>query len=143
MDPTHKTETAPSLPVKHPLVRRLTGFVIAGGTGFTVDALVLTLLNSGFGIDPFSARIVAIAVAAFVTWQINRNFSWGRAKDGAAKEGSRYFTVVIASALVNYVVYSAALLIVPGLWPFIALVIGTAVAMSVSFFGFDRFVFRH
>jgi putative flippase GtrA len=127
---------------KKSLMDRIKRFAFAGATGFVVDASVLLGLTVLAGVDPFSARIVAITTAAFVTWQINRNFTWAKAKDGAAREGVRYASVVLTAAAINYAVYSGALLLIAGLWPFIALCIGTGTAMIVSFFGFDRFAFK-
>lgn len=124
------------------LRQRVSGFVMAGGSAFVLDALVLSALTRGYGLDPFSARAIAMTLASLWTWQINRHFSFGRAHDGAAREGLRYAGVVLAAAAVNYGVYAAVLVLVRGAVPLAALVAGTGVAMFVSFFGFDRFVFR-
>ncbi|NOZ32020.1 MAG: GtrA family protein [Alphaproteobacteria bacterium] len=137
------TEQPP--PASHPaasLLARIKRFAFAGATGFVVDATVLLGLTVWLGVDPFSARVAAIGTAAFVTWQINRNLTWAKSTDGAAREGLRYASVVLTAAIINYSVYSGALLLISGLWPFIALCIGTGTAMVVSFLGFDRFAFK-
>jgi putative flippase GtrA len=123
------------------LGQRLGGFVLAGGSAFVIDALILSALVRGYGFDPFTARLVAMTAAALWTWQINRHFSFGRAHDGMAREGARYASVVLAAASINYTAYACILLLVPGARPLAALVAGTGISMFVSFFGFDRFVF--
>ncbi|HEY8593606.1 MAG TPA: GtrA family protein [Devosiaceae bacterium] len=135
MQATHKAQ-------RHPLLRRLGGFLLAGGTGFVLDASILLALTRHVGLDPFSARLAAITCAALWTWQINRHVSFGRAHDGAAREGLRYLLVVVSAATINYAVYAMVLLGIPGTSPLIALVAATAISMGVSFTGFDRFVFR-
>ena len=47
----------------------------------------------------------------------------------------------IATSVVNYLVYSAALWLVPALPPLAALAVGSAAALAFSFFGYSRLVF--
>lgn len=122
-------------------MKKLLFFAIAGGIGFVVDAGVLYLLI-GAGLDPFTARIFAIAAAMASTFAINRTFTFGASGRTIASEGARYGSVGIASALLNYAIYSAALLIQPGLSPFVALVLGSGTATAFSYVGYSRFVFR-
>lgn len=126
-------------------MRKIAFFVLAGGTGFLVDAAVLLLLLRFTPLDPFSARLAAILVAMACTWAINRTFTFGPSGRSMAAEGTRYGGVGLASAALNYLIYSAALLIVPGLPPVAALVIASALAMAFTYFGYSRFVFggRH
>lgn len=126
-------------------MKRLLAFAIAGGLGFVVDAAVLALLLRLTVLGPFAARIISIAVAMAATWIINRTFTFGPSGRSLAAEGSRYGAVGLAAALFNYVVYSALLLIVPGLSPFLALLAASASAMTASYLGYSRLVFapRH
>ena len=124
-----------------PLHHRLRRFALVGATGFAIDAIVLSLLIH-YGLDPFSARLVALAASALTTWQLNRRITWSKSADGPAREGSRYFAVVLSAAALNYLVYSAVLIVWPGTMPILALVVGTGAAMTFSFLGFDRFAFR-
>lgn len=136
----HDLPNDPAPPLA-PLSRRLRRFALAGATGFAIDAVLLSVLIR-LGLDPFSARLIAITVSALTTWQLNRRITWSKSQDGVAREGGRYFTVVVSAAAVNYAVYSAVLLALPGTAPLIALVVGTGAAMAFSFLGFDRFAFR-
>ncbi len=58
------------------LLKRLSRFAVVGGLGFVVDAgLTVTLIQ--VGLDPFSARLIAIALAMLVTWRLNRALTFG------------------------------------------------------------------
>ncbi|MCE1237799.1 MAG: GtrA family protein [Hyphomicrobiales bacterium] len=136
-------------------LERILKFATTGGIGFAVDVGTLTLLNAGFGVNPYVARVFAIAVAMFTTWMINRRWTWkvhDKTTDAraVAAEGVRYVTVAVGAALVNYGIYAATLYTLSGLvqgfddlLPPVAAVVGTAVAMFVSWFGYSHFAFRH
>lgn len=149
----------PSLDFLSPSLRarleRILKFATTGGIGFAIDVGTLTLLNAGFGVNPYVARVFAIAVAMFSTWMINRRWTWKvhektTSARAVAAEGVRYVAVAIGAALVNYGIYAATLYTLAGLiegfddlLPPVAAVVGTAVAMFVSWFGYSRFAFRH
>lgn len=122
-------------------MKRILTFGLAGGIGFAVDAGVLFLLLRVTPLGPFSARIIAIALAMTATWLINRSFTFGPSGRSLADEGSRYGAVGLATALFNYAIYSGLLLALPGLSPFAALVIASGAAMTASYLGYSRLVF--
>jgi putative flippase GtrA len=122
-------------------MRKLAFFAFAGATGFAVDMGVLWLLLSLTPLDPFSARVLAIATAMLCTYLINRTFTFGASTRHVAVESARYGSVGIASALVNYAVYSGLLIAWSGLSPYVALFFGSAVATLFSYLGYSRFVF--
>ncbi|WP_428978267.1 GtrA family protein [Oricola thermophila] len=127
---------------KHRILR-LASFAVAGGTGFIVDASVLTLLMKFTPMGPFSARVFAIAAAMFTTWMINRNITFGKSGRHVVKEGARYGFVALMGAGLNYAIYSGLLLAAPGLFPpLAALVIAVAVVTVFSYLGYSRFVFN-
>lgn len=136
-------------------LQRILKFATTGGIGFAIDVGTLTLLTVGFDVNPYVARVFAIALAMFITWLINRRWTFEvhdkvtDARDIAA-EGVRYVTVALSAALVNYSIYAATLYTLAGLFtgwddllPPFAAVVGTGVAMFVSWFGYSRFAFRH
>lgn len=133
------TEQSPE--TRAPLHHRLRRFALVGATGFAIDAIVLSVLIN-YGLDPFSARLIALTASALTTWQLNRRITWSKSADGPAREGTRYFAVVLSAAALNYLVYSAVLILLPGTMPILALIVGTGAAMAFSFIGFDRFAFR-
>jgi len=123
-------------------IGRLFRFACVGFAGFAVDTGSLALLHHGFGMDPFSARIISIALAIFSTWRLNRSVTFGRSDSGQVSEGARYYGVALVTAAVNFGIYSAILLIWPVVWPVAAAVVATAMTMFMSYFGYSRLVFR-
>jgi len=122
-------------------VNRFARFAIIGGIGFVVDAGLLWLLLTALPLDPYTARLVSIAGALLVTWQLNRRLTFGPSSRAVAVEGARYGGIGVATSVVNYVVYSAALWALPSMPVIGALVVGSAAAMAFSFLGYSRLVF--
>jgi putative flippase GtrA len=126
--------------------RQMLGFVIVGSIGFLIDAGVLTALTAGLGWGPFVARFVSFPVAVLGTWALNRSFvfaSTATSRGQIAREYSRYLGVQSVGAATNMVVYSLALLALPGLerWPVIALALGSLAGLFVNFAGARLWVF--
>jgi putative flippase GtrA len=133
---------------------RILKFAMTGGLGFVVDVGILSVLTVVFDVNPYGARVVAILVAMTTTWLVNRRFTFkvaDRVSDAraVAAEGGRYGLVAVAAALVNYAVYAVTLWSLPveifgtdDFSPPLAAVVGSGVAMFVSYFGYSRFAFR-
>lgn len=133
---------------------RILKFAMTGGLGFVVDVGILTFLTVVFDVNPYGARVVAILIAMTTTWLINRTFTFrvaDRATDAraVAAEGGRYGLVAVVAALINYAVYAVTLWSLPveilgtdDFSPPLAAVVGSGVAMFVSYFGYSRFAFR-
>ncbi|MCF6328558.1 MAG: GtrA family protein, partial [Henriciella sp.] len=82
------------------LLKRLGRFGVVGGLGFVVDAgLTVTLIQAG--LDPFSARLIAIALAMLVTWRLNRAVTFGSSDTSQKTEGLRYSAVAVSAAAIN------------------------------------------
>ena len=122
-------------------MRKVILFLVAGATGFVVDMGVLWLLLTLKLLDPFSARVLAIAAAMLCTYTINRTFTFGASPRNVAIEGARYGGVGLASALLNYAVYSGFLIALPEMSPYLALILGSVSATVFSYLGYSRFVF--
>lgn len=122
-------------------MNRLLGFAVVGAVGFLADAGMLALLLDVTPLGPLAARVLSIGFALAVTWQLNRNFTFGRSHRGVFSEGARYSGVGVATSLFNYAVYSALVLALPQLLPLLALGIASAAAMALSFLGYSRIVF--
>ena len=123
---------------------RPAAFLLVGAIGFAVDAGLTAGLVAA-GLDPFSARALAILAAVATTWGLNRRLTFrmpAAAAGALAREGARYGLVAAAGSAVNWLVYSAALLAAPGLPPLAALVLGSGVAMAANWLGYSRFAFR-
>jgi putative flippase GtrA len=120
---------------------RFLRFALVGGAGFLVDAGILAVLHNLAGLDPFSARLISVAVATLVTWRLNRGLTFGASERSQAHEGVRYATVAALAVGINYLVYCLSLVFFRGLPPLAALVVGTVAAMGFSYAGYSRFVF--
>ncbi|MEL7040236.1 MAG: GtrA family protein [Pseudomonadota bacterium] len=116
-------------------------FGLVGGLGFIVDAGI-TLLLIALGTGPLLARALAIAVAMFVTWRLNRALTFGASADSQIQEGTRYFIVAIGAALFNFGVYAGLLQFFPSLGAFLAICIAVAASMLISFIGYRKFAFK-
>ncbi len=125
-----------------PALERFARFALVGGAGFVVDAGLLVLLHHGAGLDPFSARLISIAAAAFTTWRLNRAHTFGASPTDQASEGLRYGLIAGLAAGLNYVLYALALILWPTLPPIAAAVGATLLVMAFTYFGYARFVFR-
>ena len=115
--------------------------MLTGGVGFVADAAALWLLIDTTPLGPLAARVLSIGFALCVTWQINRHLTFAPSSRGMAREGARYGGVGIATSIVNYLVYCAALFAMPALPPLVALAVASVVTMALSFLGYSRLVF--
>lgn len=120
----------------------LARFAFVGGVGFVVDTGCLAILHHGGGLDPFSARVISITAATLTTWRLNRTLTFGASATSQLSEGFRYGAIASAAAVLNYILYAAALLLWPALPPVAAVIAATSVAMGFSYFGYSRFVFQ-
>lgn len=96
-------------------IRRKVRFIVTGGLGFTVDAMLLASLVDGIGFDPFSARLISFSVALVVTWILNRNWVFVATKvtSGWLVDFLNYIKVQLSSVFLNYLVYSIGLFFLP------------------------------
>ena len=115
-------------------MRRLVWFVIAGGTGFAIDAGLTHFLIAFTPMSPFLARIPAIMTAMAATWFFNRSFTFGRSSSSLAAEGFRYWAVGVTAALLNYAVYSALIYRLP-IQPVAGVVVGAKAPQADTLFG--------
>lgn len=123
-------------------MRRIVAFLCVGSAGFIADAGVLAGLLALTSLNAFSARLVSVACALCLTWLLNRNVTFGASNRSVAAEGALYGGVGITTSIVNYVIYSATLLALPGTSPLAALVMASIGAMVFSYFGYSRLVFN-
>tara|TARA_B100000678_G_scaffold242868_1_gene214250 strand:- start:266 stop:664 length:399 start_codon:yes stop_codon:yes gene_type:complete len=122
-------------------MRKIIKFLIAGGTGFIVDMVVLFLVLHYTPFGPYVGRALAIAAAMTCTWMINRRFTFDASGRTLRSEGARYGSVGLASAFINYSVFSVLIALMPSISPFLALIISSASATVFSYLGYSHFVF--
>lgn len=132
----------PGGPAPHKLLKHGLGFLVSGSLAFITDALVLEFLTIVLDLDPILARIGSISLAMVVGWLSHRRLTFGVAAAPSLPEFGRYAAVAWFSAGVNYLVFVTLLLLLPETSPFAALVIASATAMFVSYFGMRYAAFR-
>ncbi len=119
-------------------------FALVGVVGFVVDAgLLQALVMLGWG--PVAARCVALPVAVFATWLLNRGFTFPEAQQGPALPSlARYVAVSAVGASVNFMVYTALVMAsaIMAAHPVLAVAVGSAIAMLVNYLGSKHFAFR-
>lgn len=118
------------------------GFILAGSLAFLTDAAILEGLTRFAGLSPFLARPIGISIAMVVSWLINRTLTFAMRSPPSLAEFLQFAAVVWTAQLVNYLVFCAILIAVPGTAPFAALVLACLVAMFVSYTGYRFGVFR-
>lgn len=93
---------------RHPLVRTLARYTVAGGVGTGVNALVFLLLRTGWD-DVMAANLVAILVSTLVSTEVNRRFTF----DAAPAHPWRAHAQT-AGMIAFYAVYSSLVLLAVG-----------------------------
>lgn len=124
---------------------RFLRFSVVGGVGFVVDAGVLQALISLAGWGPVEARAVAIPVAVFATWLLNRTVTFPESSGGPALRSLlRYAAVSAAGAGVNFLVFTLLVLASREMaaMPMVPLAIASIVALVVNYLGSKHFAFR-
>ncbi len=123
-------------------VRHGGGFLVSGLIAFSVDATTLWLLTRWGGLNPFSARVVAIGAAMVAGWQSHRRLTFNVSVPPSLGEFGRYAGIAWSAAALNYLVYAAILIARPNVPPLGAMVAATIVSMGFSYLGMRFGVFR-
>ena len=120
---------------------QLLRYCIVGGCGFAVEALLIAVLQYGFGWSALPCRTVSFPAAVLVTWWLNHRYTFG--SGGGWKELVRYLGTQGAGLLTNLVAYTAVILAFPELdrHALVPLVIGSALGLAVNFVLARRYVF--
>lgn len=81
-------------------------FGIVGTIGFIVDASILLILVHIFYFEISIARFFSFLIAVFVTWLINRNFTFSDNKNIDKKKEYFYYLVIqFFGVLLNYLIF--------------------------------------
>lgn len=118
------------------------GFITSGLIAFSTDAAVLWLLTRLSGLDPYSARAIAILTAMAVAYFAHRRLTFSVSHPPSAMEFMKFASVASTANAINYAIYAGMLLLIPGCTPLQALLVASIVAMAVSYFGFRFGVFK-
>lgn len=122
--------------------RQLGSFAVAGALGFLVDVAVLyaaLALDAGWVVG----RLLSFLAAAGFTWRFNRRFTFTPTAS-PWREWWRYLASMAAGMLINFLVYSAILSLLPAAWwsPAFAVGCGSAAGMVANFVNAKLFVFK-
>jgi putative flippase GtrA len=121
-------------------------FILVGIIGFVVDAAVLHVLVTGTGARPMAGRVGSFVCASFVTWRLNRRYTFaGRSiGSGSISEWLRYLWASGVGAVVNYSVFAALVLTLPIVagTPTLGVAAGSLVGMIVNFTLYKVLVFH-
>lgn len=119
-------------------------FGIVGAVGFLVDASILLLCVHILSFSIEVSRLISFMIAVFVTWLINRSFTFFKSTiHTKKKEYFYYFTIQTLGAFLNYLIFIVLVykfdifenyLIFP-------LAIASVLVMFFNFFFIKRFVF--
>lgn len=126
---------------------RMTRFAAVGVVGFIVDGGLLQATVTGLEMDPIQARAISFPAAVFVTWLLNRAFTFRNHDEGKTSAwGSafRYLLVSVAGTLINFVTYAMLIMEIEALRPvpIIPLALASIVAMVFNYAGNRYFTFR-
>lgn len=125
---------------RHQLLR----FAAVGTAGFVADVLVLYLCLA-LGLGYYAGRAVSFLAAVWVTWQLNRRYTFASPSGRSAwAEWSRYLVAMLGGGVVNYLAYSAVVSFAPGLpfLPVVAVAAGSLAGMFVNFSSAKFLVFK-
>jgi putative flippase GtrA len=115
---------------------------MSGLIATATDAAVLVALTLGFGVDPYSARVAAIAVAMVAGFFAHRRLSFGVTEAATLAQFGKFISVAASVSIINYAIYAGVLLFKPGTGPLLAFAVATVFSIAASYFGLRFGVFR-
>ncbi|TLP39621.1 GtrA family protein [Arcobacter arenosus] len=126
-------------------LKQIIKFGIIGTIGFCVDASVLVIGVNLFLFSIESSRLISFLCAVFVTWLLNRTFTFSRNQAfSKRKEYILYLIIQSIGAFLNYGIFMM-LIYLNGFFEkylIVSLGISALVAMFFNFFMLRRFVFK-
>lgn len=125
------------------LIKRLFRFSVVGVVGMVVDASVLTICLSADIFGPYLSRVMSFAVAVFVTWLLNRRYTFA-SKQAPAKEFVRFLAANSLGAILNFCIYSTVIARygTAGIVPVAGVAAGSLGGLISNFFLSSKIVFK-
>jgi putative flippase GtrA len=115
-------------------LQRVLRFGAVGAAGFATDAAVLVLVIERLNGNPIEARMISAPVAIFLTFALNRSWSFADLKQHSiARSFASYISVQGFGFLLNLLLYSLVIAIVPS--PVAALAISSVSVMTLNYLG--------
>ena len=128
----------------------LTAFLSVGVTGLAVHMTLVGVLTHLFaqasgapqtGVARSFAWWIALAVATFVTWRLNRRFTFAATGKASGSEVRRYVLVTLVAQGISFSVFKLVGAFLPGFPPSLAVLPGAVVATLFSYTGQRFFTF--
>ena len=136
-------------------MNRFLEFCVVGTIGFVIDAGILQLLTTEYGVGLLVGRVFSYVVAATVTWSLHRKFTFADVVASArvkgpvtaaslADEWTRFVVANAMGAAVNYGAYAVCILVgaLFRAYPVLAVAVGSIIGLFFNYFASRRFVFR-
>lgn len=124
--------------------KEISFFGLAGIIGYLIDVLATLLFVPLLGI--YLARIPAFLLAATTTWVINRSvtFKSKRPQHGLLKEYLHYLVVMLGGLVINYLVFAAAVTLLPNTTHsiFLAVAMGSLTGMLLNYSLSRRHIYK-
>lgn len=122
-------------------------FVIIGAIGFVIDATILTLLLHSSDLTLLSSRIFSFSGATFVTWLLNRTYTFKLNTKKTIYKGLeylKYISVQLFGALLNLLVFITIIWLQPDLIsiPVIPLAIGAFFGLLFNYLATYYWVYK-
>jgi putative flippase GtrA len=120
-------------------------FGVVGTAGFVIDTAVVYAAHFGFGLDLYSAGVLAYLAAATTTWFLNRRFTFPEARgQDAGTQWLRFVVTQLAGFALNRGTYAALIATLPAARaePVIAVAAGSLAGMTINFLAARFLVFR-
>ncbi|WP_394204440.1 GtrA family protein [Shewanella waksmanii] len=135
----------PRLTIAQIISQPVAKFLLVGGSAFLADMTLFLLLTYVIGMPLIAARIVAFLCALFMTWQLNRKWTFSARRQYSHK---RQWMLVLLVALVaagcNLAVFYALIHRFPVTVAFqiLAMASGVLVGTAINWFGSNYVAFR-
>lgn len=123
-------------------VRHWAGFLAAGAIAFAVDATVMEVGVRFIGLPTLIARLAGIVLAMLAAWLAHRTLTFALTSQPSPGELARYVTAASTTAVINYSVFAAILMVWPLTSRLAALVAASFVATIFSYLSMRYGVFR-
>jgi putative flippase GtrA len=121
--------------------QNLARFLLVGCAGLLLDAGLFSALAYEGVAEPL-ARAASLSAATFLTWRLNRRFTFGDSHRRQPFEGSWYVTVALVAQGLSYLIFLGLRAAAPELPALIALLIGAVAATAFSYSGQRFMTFR-
>jgi len=118
------------------------GFLASGTLSFIADMALLVVFLYIIGMNPFSARLMALAGTIVVSWLSHRNLTFAVTGGPRVVEFLRFAALASGVMALNFVVYALLLWFHLVNWPIAAMCLAGAISTTVSYLGMRLGVFR-